>query len=197
LIHAWLGRTLAAQKKFDEATSEANAAIKIEPAVGSALAWAHVTLGQAAMARNQAADAVAALRRAIVEAEEAPAQIVARQTLIQAERAAGQLLPVDQSVRSFITQLDAVIKDPSSDKLTPLIVRNNLKRFIQGLTLTRPSAWATEILRVDTLDANRVAVDVALTARAENRDQSGTALYILSRASGNWVLEDVQLFNVK
>jgi TolA-binding protein len=197
LIHAWLGRTLAAEKKFDEATSEANAAIKIEPAVGSALAWAHVTLGQAALARNQAAEAVTVLRRAIVEAEEAPAQFAARSTLVQAERAANQLPPVDPSIRSFITQLDAVIKDPSSDKLTPLVVRNNLKRFIQGLTLARPSAWATEIQRVDTMDANRVAVDVALTTRAENRDQSGTALYILNRAGANWVLEDVQLFNVK
>ncbi|HKP11283.1 MAG TPA: tetratricopeptide repeat protein, partial [Blastocatellia bacterium] len=197
LIHAWLARALAAEKKFDEATGEANAAIKVEPPVGSALAWAHVTLGQAALARNQAAEAVAALRRAIVEAEEAPAQFAARSALIQAERAANQLPPVDTSIRSFITQLDAVIKDPSSDKLTPLIVRNNLKRFIQGLTLARPSAWATEIQRVDTLDANRVAVDVGLTARAENRDQSGTALYILSRVGGNWVLEDVQLFNVK
>ncbi|HJQ27641.1 MAG TPA: tetratricopeptide repeat protein [Blastocatellia bacterium] len=197
LIHAWLGRTLAAEKKFDEAVTEANAAIKIEPPVGSALAWAHVTLGQAAMARNQAAEAVAPLRRAVVEAEEAPAQLAARVALIQAERAANQLPAVDPSVRSFITQLDAVIKDPSSDKLTPLVVRNNLKRFIQGLTVTRPSAWATEILRVDTMDANRVAVDVGLAARAENRDQSGTALYILSRAGGNWVLEDVQLFNVK
>ncbi len=197
LIHAWLGRTLAAEKKFDEAVTEANAAIKIEPPVGSALAWAHVTLGQAAMARSQAAEAVAPLRRAVVEAEEAPAQLAARVALIQAERAANQLPPVDPSVRSFISQLDAVIKDPSSDKLTPLIVRNNLKRFIQGLTVTRPSAWATEILRVDTMDAHRVAVDVGLTAHAENRDQSGTALYILSRTGGNWVLEDVQLFNVK
>jgi TolA-binding protein len=197
LIHAWLARTLAAEKKFDEAVAEANAAIKTEPPVGSALAWAHVTLGQAAMARSQPAEAVAPLRRAVVEAEEAPAQLAARAALIQAERAANQLPPVDPSVRSFITQLDAVIKDPSSDRLTPLVVRNNLKRFIQGLTVTRPSAWATEILRVDTMDANRVAVDVALTARAENREQSGTALYILSRAGGNWVLEDVQLFNVK
>ncbi|MFL6213691.1 MAG: tetratricopeptide repeat protein [Blastocatellia bacterium] len=197
LIHAWLARTLAAEKKFDEATSEANAAIKIEPAVGSALAWAHVTLGQAALARNQAADAVTALRRATVEAEEAPAQFAARSTLIQAERAANQLPAIDPSIRSFITQLDVVIKDPSSDKLTPLIVRNNLKRFIQGLTVARPSAWTTDIQRVDTLDANRVALDVALTVRAENRDLSGTALYILNRAGGSWVLEDVQLFNVK
>jgi hypothetical protein len=156
-----------------------------------------VTLGQSALARNQAAEAVPALRRAIVEAEEAPAQFAARSTLIQAERAAGQLPPVDPSIRSFITQLDTVIKDPSSDKLTPLVVRNNLKRFIQGLTVARPSAWATEIQRVDTMDANRVAIDVALTVHAENRDQSGTALYILNRAGGNWVLEDVQLFDVK
>ena len=197
LIRAWLGRVLAAEKKFDEASSEANAAAAIEPPVGSALAWAHVTLGQAAMARSQGGEAVAALRRAVVEAEEAPAQFAARELLIQAERAANQLPTVDQSIRSYITQLDSVIKDPTSDRLTPLIVRNNLKRFIQGLTTTRPTAWTTEILRVDPLDANRAAVDVALTAKAGNRDQSGTAVYILNRAGGSWVLEDVQLFNVK
>jgi hypothetical protein len=42
-----------------------------------------------------------------------------------------------------------------------------------------------------------VAVDVALKVRAENRDQAGTAVFVLYRASQNWVLEDVQLFNVK
>ncbi|HVG20336.1 MAG TPA: tetratricopeptide repeat protein [Blastocatellia bacterium] len=197
VLHAWLARTLAAQKKMDEAVAEANAAIKVDPPVGSALAWAHITLAQAALARNQAAEAVQHLRRALVESEEAPAQFAAREAIVQASRAANMPSPVEESVRAFVAQFDAAIKQPSSDKLFPLVVRNNLKRFVQGLTVSRPTAWTTEILRADQIDANRVALDVGLKVRAEGRDQSGTAVFILSRAGQGWVLEDVQLFNVK
>jgi tetratricopeptide (TPR) repeat protein len=197
VLHAWLGRTLAAQKKMDEAVGEANAAIKVDPPAGSALAWAHITLAQAALGRGQAAEAVQNLRRALVESEEAPAQFAAREALVQAARAANITPPVEESVRSFIAQFDAAIKQPSSDKLFPLVVRNNLKRFVQGLTVSRPTAWTTEILRADQIDSGRVALDVGLKVRAEGRDQSGTAVFILSRAGQGWVLEDVQLFNVK
>lgn len=197
VLRAWLARTLAAQKKFDEAANEANAAIKIDPPVGSALAWAHITLAQAALARHQPAEAVQHLRRALVESEEAPAQFAAREALVQAGRAANMSSPVEESARAFIAQFDAAIKQPSSDKLYPLVVRNNLKRFVQGLTVSRPTAWTTEILRADQIDANRIALDVALKVRAEGRDQSGTAVFILNRAGQGWVLEDVQLFNVK
>jgi TolA-binding protein len=197
VLHAWLARTLAAQKKMDEAVSEANAAIKIDPPIGSALAWAHITLAQAAIARSQPAEAVQHLRRALVESDEAPAQFAAREALVQASRAANISPAVEESVRAFIAQFDATIKQPSSDKLFPLVVRNNLKRFVQGLTVSRPTAWTTEILRADQIDANRIALDVGLKVRAEGRDQSGTAVFILSRAGQGWVLEDVQLFNVK
>src|SRR6185503_13288280 len=106
LIHAWLARALAAQKKMSEAATEAEAAIKIEPPVGAALAWAYITLGQVAMASGKAADAVQHLRRALVEAEEAPAQFASREALVQAERAANMLPQVEESVRAFIAQLD-------------------------------------------------------------------------------------------
>lgn len=196
LLRAWLARALAAQNKADEAAREANAAIKIEPAGGSALAWAHITLGQLALARNQSAEAAEHLRRAAIEAEEAPAQFAARELLVRAARA--QSAPAaEESVRAFISQLDSQIKQPTSEKLSALVIRNNLKRFVQGLTLSPPTAWTTEILRVDRIDANRVALDVGLKVRAEGRDQSGTALFILHRSGAGWVLEDVQLFNVK
>ena len=73
---------------MSEAATEAEAAIKIEPPVGAALAWAYITLGQVAMAAGKPADAVQHLRRALVEAEEAPAQFASREALVQAERAA-------------------------------------------------------------------------------------------------------------
>jgi len=198
-LHSWLARSLVAQKKMEEAASAANAAIKSDPPVGSALAWARITLGQAALARNQAAEAVKQFRAASVEADEAAAQLVAKEQLILAERAAGSAPPVDESVRAYITALDAAIKEPASDKLFTLVIRNNLKRFVQGLTLTRPALWATEILRMEQIDANRMVVDVALKVRSEGKDQAGTAVYVLTRTGSGWQLEDVPhaLFNVK
>ena len=199
VLHAWLARTLAAQKKMDEAASEANAAIKIDPPTGSALAWARVTLGQAATARNQAAEAARHFRAAVVEADDTVAQLAARDGLIQAERSAAATAQGDESVRAFITQLDAAIRQPDSEKLFALVVKANLKRFVQGLTVSRPASWTTEILHVDRVDANRVALDVMLKVKTEARDQSGTAVFVLTRLGNNWVLEDVphQLFNVK
>jgi TolA-binding protein len=197
VLHAWLARTLAAQKKMDEAAAEANAVLKTEPP--TALAWARITLGQVALSRNQPADAVRHLRSAVVEADDATAEVVAHEALIQAERSAGIAPQVDESVRNYITQLDAAIKQPASDKLFTLVVKNNLKRFVQGITVSRPAAWSTEILHVDQVDANRVALDVGLKVKTEGRDQSGTAVFILNRVGSAWILEDVphQLFIVK
>jgi tetratricopeptide (TPR) repeat protein len=199
VLRAWLARTLAAQKKMDEAAVEANAAIKVEPPLGPALAWARITLGLVAMAHNQAAEGARQFRAAEVEADEATAQFAAQEALVQAERAAGIAPPVDESLRAFIAQLDAAIKLANSDKLFALVVKNNLKRFVQGLTVSRPAAWTTEILSIDRVDANRVAVVVGIKAKADSKDQAGTAVFVLSRTASGWVLEDVphQLFNVK
>ncbi|HSF24634.1 MAG TPA: hypothetical protein VLE20_10430, partial [Blastocatellia bacterium] len=197
LLHAWLARTLVALKKMDLVGAEATAAIKVEPPVGAALGWAYISLGQVALARNQPAEAARILRLAVIEAEEAPAQFAAIESLIQAEGAAKIAPQVEESVRSFIAQFDAAIKQSSSDKISTMVVRNNLKKFAQGLAVSRTAAWTTDILHADQIDANRVALDVGLRVRSEGRDQAGTALFILLRAGGGWLLEDVQLFNVK
>ena len=182
---------------MDEAAAKAAAAIKVDPPVGPALAWAHISLGQVALARNQAVEAGRLLRLGFAEAEEAPAQFAALESLVQANAAAKIRPQVEEPVRALIGNLDAAIKQPSSDRLSPLVVKNNLKKFIQGLTLSRPAVWTTEILHTEQIDANRVALIVGLTVKSEGRDQSGTAVFILFRAGGSWMLEDVQLFNVK
>src|SRR5262249_35744700 len=199
LLHAWLARTLAAEKKLDEAVSEANAATKAEPPVGPALAWARIALGQVALARNHAADAARQFRAAAAEADEATAQFAAHEGMVQAARAAATTLQADESLRAYVTQLDTATKQPPSDKLFALVIKNNLKRFVQGLTVSRPASWTTEILHVEPLDANRVALDVGLKVKAEGKDQAGTAVFVLSRVGNTWLLEDVPhpLFSVK
>jgi hypothetical protein len=191
-LQATLARALAAQNKNDEAARAANAALAITPTPASALAWSHIILGQIALAKNQTAEAAAYLRRAVVEADEAPAQYASREAIGKAERGA-----VDESVRAFVAQLDTLIKQPSSDKLFAIVIKNNLKRFVQGLTLTPPTAWTTEIARAEQIDANRLSLDVKIKAVSGGREQSGTAVFILHKTTTGWLLEDVQLFNVK
>lgn len=197
LLRAWLARALAAQNKHDEATSEANAAIKTEPPTGGALAWAHIAMAQTLAARGSNAEAVRHLRRALVEADEAPARFAAREALIRAERAANLSPTVDESVRAFISQLDSLFRQPSSDKLFVVVSRNNLKIFVQRLAVTPPTSWATEILRADQIDANRMALEVSLKIRTQETDHEGTAIFLLYRTQAGWMLEDVQQFNVK
>jgi hypothetical protein len=196
-VHAWLARALAAQNKNEEAARLANAALAITPTPTSALAWSHITLGQIALAKNQASEALAYLRRAVAEADEAPAQYASREALARAERAASPSAQAEESVRAFVSQLDSLIKQPSSDKLYAIVIKSNLKKFVQGLTVAPPTAWATEIARVDQVDANRVALDVKIKATSGGREQAGGAVLVLYKTSSGWLLEDVQLFDVK
>jgi hypothetical protein len=197
LLHSWLGRTLLAENKNEEAGREATAAIKAAFPVASALAWAHITMGQIALASSRPADAAEDLRRAIVEGTEEPAQFAAREALIKAEHAAGNLPAVDESVKTFMAQFDAAARQPTSDKVFALVIKNTLKRFGDDLVLNPAKSWSTEVLRAEHVDANRVAVDVAIKMVSAGKDQSGTALFILYRVNGNWMLEYVRLFNVK
>jgi tetratricopeptide (TPR) repeat protein len=197
LLRAYLARSLLAAGKLREAAAEAQTAMSILPPLASAIAWARIVLAEVAMAESRLEEAISHLRRAAVEAQDAPAQFASREALIRAERQAGWLPAADESIRSFMTQLDLLIKQPSSEKLYAAVYKNNLKRFVQGLTVSPPSSWATEILRAEPIDADRAAVDVAIKARAEGRDQSGTAVFLLHRYGSRWMLEDIRLFNVK
>lgn len=197
LLNAWLARALVAQNKPDEASAAISAVLNANPPLLTALAWANMAQGQIEMSRGRAAEAVPPLRRALVEASDAPAQFAAREMLAKAETVAGKLPPVEQSIEAFLAQFDALIRQPSSDKLFAVVIRSNLKRFVQGLTVSPPTAWSSQIMRVERLDANRVAVDVGLKVTAEGRDQSGSAVFSLYRTTSGWMLEDVRLFNVK
>jgi tetratricopeptide (TPR) repeat protein len=197
LLHAWLARTLAAGNKRDEAAAEAKAVLTMEPPLVSAVAWSHITLGQVALAKGQTADAVSNLRRALAEAVEAPAQTAAREYLVKAQTAAGTPPQVEESVRAFITQLDGLLRQPSSDKLFAVVVKNNLKRFVEGLTVSLIQSWSTEILTADRIDANRVELYVALKVKSGGNDQTGTAVYTLYRAGSGWMLENIKRFDVR
>jgi hypothetical protein len=52
-------------------------------------------------------------------------------------------------------------------------------------------------MRAEQLDANRMAVDVALNSRQLGVDHSGTAVFVLAKVGSGWKLNAIELFEVK
>jgi hypothetical protein len=77
------------------------------------------------------------------------------------------------------------------------MVPGELTRFVQQIVGTQPEAWTTRVLRTEQLDANRVAVDVAMSTRQLGVDHAGTAVFILARVGGGFKLNAIELFEVR
>ena len=70
-------------------------------------------------------------------------------------------------------------------------------KFVNGIVGTQPEVWQASLLRTEPLDANLVAADVSINAKELGQERSGTAVLILSRASGGWKLAGIELFEVR
>ena len=198
LAHAWLGRALAEQNgKGDEAVKEAQAALAAQPPDLITIAWANYTIGQVSRARGQNDAALAAFNKAAQAQADFVSTKASREAVIATETASGKTSPVDPSVQQFISQLDKAIQSANSEAIKPLLVQSSMKKFASRVAVAHPSQWNTTILRVETISADRVAVDIKLDAVAGGNNESGTMLYYLRRGGSGWQLEKIDLSNLK
>ena len=93
--------------------------------------------------------------------------------------------------------LDAAIRGGRHAESETMIVPGELGRFVQQVVGTQPEAWASRVLRTEQLDADRVAVDVALNTKQLGVEHSGTAVFILVRTGGALKLDAIELFEVR
>lgn len=194
-----LGRALLAENKNDEAEREFKQLLADPLPLPSALAWAGIGLGDIAMRRGQAAEAARILNDVIrgdTDFTDYASSLVARTERIRAESSGGTP-SIDNAARDFITKLDAAIRTGRQAEIGPLIMPGELARFVQQLVGTQPEAWQSRILRTEQLDANRMAVDVAISSRQLGVDHSGTAVFVLAKVGSGWKLNAIELFEVK
>lgn len=195
-LQALLGRALRAQQKNDEARQVFTAALKAEPLPIQAYGWAHLGLGEIAMAQNKTADAIRHFRFAAAADLDAATITAARDGARKAERAAGAVR-IPEEVLAFLQKFDAAVLQGQAAAVNPFVELGNLRKFAQSLVVRKPASWTTEALRVEEWDANRIAVDVGLKLKIEGKDYAGRAVYVLSRASGKLLLSEVPVFDVK
>src|SRR5262249_39741046 len=149
-------------------------------------------LGEIASRRGQAAEAARNFTDAIRADGDYASTLAARAARIRVEAP-----PIDDAVRSFISQLDAAIRTGRQAEISTFLMPGELSRFSQQIVGTQPETWQTRVLRTEQLDANRVAADVTLNFRELGADHSGTSVFILARVGGNFKLNAIDFFEVK
>jgi tetratricopeptide (TPR) repeat protein len=190
-------RTLLAQSKTEEAEREFRKLADDRLPIPAALAWSSIGLGEIALRRGQAAEAARNFSEAVRADAEYASTLSARAARIRAEAAANATPPVDESAKNFVTQLDAAIRSGRQAEIAPLIVPGELAGFIRGAIGTQPESWQTRVLRTEQIEANRIALDVAINSRQLGADHAGTAVFILARVGGGWKLNAIEFFEVR
>ncbi|MCA1633820.1 MAG: tetratricopeptide repeat protein [Acidobacteria bacterium] len=192
-----LGRALLEQNKPDEAEKEFRAALDLPLPTPATLAWANIGLGEIALRRNRAAEALKLFDEAVRVDAEYASTLNARAARLKAEAATGAARAPDEQVKAAVAALDAAIRGGKKTDIEALIVPGELVNFSKGIVGTQPEVWQTRVLRTENLSGSRVAADVSLAARTLGRDQSGTAVLVFLRTPGGLKLSDIQFFEVR
>lgn len=192
-----IARSLLAQGRIDQAESEFRRLLEERLPLAATMAWAHVGLAEIAMQKGQTAEAARLYDQAVRIDGEYASTFAARAGRIKAESAANAAPVVDQSARSFITQLDQAIRSGRKAEIDALLLSGELASFSKGIVGAQPELWETRVLRSEQWDANRLALDVALNIKQFEQGQSGTAVFILARVGGGWKLGGIEFFEVR
>jgi Tfp pilus assembly protein PilF len=190
-----LARALLGQNRTEDAEKLFRAALEEPLPAPETLAWANIGLGEIAMKRNQAAEAAKRFTDAVIASREYPSSLAARLGRIRAEAAANSAPPVDESARTFITQLAQAVVSNKKAELESRIVSGELVKFINASIGTE--LWDTKVVRTEQINPNLIAADVQINAKKLGTVGSGTAVLMLARTPSGWKLSGIELFEVR
>jgi len=188
-------RILLAENKTDEAEREFRKLADDRLPTPATLAWSAIGLGEIALRRGQATEAAKDFNEAVRADAEYGSTVAARAARIRAEATSAPA--INESAKAFINQLDAAIRSGRQAEIAALIVPGELIKFVRGAVGTQPESWQTNVLRSEQLDADHLALDVALNTKQLGVEHSGTAVYILAHVGGSWKLNAIEYFEVR
>jgi Tetratricopeptide repeat len=187
-----LGRALLGQNKLDEAEKVFRASLEEPLPFSATVAWANIGLGEINMKRNQTAEAAKRFNDAVFASRDFPSSLAARAARIRAEAAANNAPPIDESVRTFVTQLSQAVVSNRKADLDAKVVPGELVRFINASIGTE--IWDTKVIRTEALSGDLIAADVTINARKLGKEGIATAVLILSRTPSGLRLLGIELF---
>ncbi len=189
----WLARSLSAQNKNAEADKEFRLVLDEKLPTARSLAWANVGLGEIALKSNQNSQALSFFSEAIRANAEYGAALAARAGLNRIGAASG----IDESIKAFFAQFDKAAISGRKADVDGLILAGETTKFSGGIS-GQAQEWTTRVVRVDRLDASNALAEVFLDIKLINKNaETGTAVFLLSKAGNNWKLSGVEIFEVR
>lgn len=188
-----LARALLEQNKLADAEREFRVALDDKLPLPATLAWGAYGLGEIASRKGETAQALQRYTEAVrAEGGYAPT-LAARTARLKAESGPSASAPAEP-VKQFFTQLDQAIRSGRKTEIEALVAPGELLDFTKGFIKIQPELWQTRVLRTEPVGGERLAVDVNITAKAEGRDKTITAVYILTRVGGGLRLAEIPIF---
>jgi tetratricopeptide (TPR) repeat protein len=189
-----LARSLLEQNKFPDAEREFRAALDERLPLPATLAWAYTGLGEIALRRNQAAEAVRFFDVAVRAEGGYPPTLAARAARLKAAAATPGAPAIDETVRAAVAQFDQAVRSGRKAELDAFIVPGELVSFAKGIISSQPEQWQSKLLRAESIGADRVAADVQIATRTLGREREVTAVLVFARVGGALRLVEIPIF---
>jgi tetratricopeptide (TPR) repeat protein len=192
-VRVLLARSLLGQNKIVEAEREFRAVLDEKLPSARSLAWANVGLGEIA-ARAGQNDAALKYAETVIRIDaEYGASLAARNLRSRL----GTQPNIDASVRAFFAEFDRAATANRKADVDALILAGEVARFSAGVAGST-ERWTTQIRHVDQIDPHNILVETTMTIKLLNKDQeTGMAVYRLTRVGNLWKLSGVEMFEVR
>ena len=187
-----LGRSLLAQDKMAEAGNVFREALAEKLPSARSLAWANVGLGEIAAKTGQNSNAMRFFTEVIRIDAEYGATLVARRGRNALNIGGGD----DPAIAKFFSEFDSVAKANNKAGIDSLVLTGEVGTFVSGIA-GQAQEWRTTVKWIDQLDPENVLVEAEMNVRLLSREnESGVAVYRLTKVGGGWKLSGVEIFEV-
>lgn len=192
-LRVLLGRSLLAQNKNAEAEKEFKAVLDEKLPTSRSIAWANVGLAEVAGRSNQTDAAIRFAEAAIVTDGEYGASLAARNL----RNKLGANTAVDPSVKAFFADFDKAAASNRKADVDALVMSGEVTKFAGGVSGSTEQ-WQTQVRQIDRLDANTVLVEATMAIKLlTHPEETGMAVFRLTRSGAGWKLIAVDMFEVR
>jgi Tfp pilus assembly protein PilF len=188
-----LARAQLAQNKTSAAKTNFEEVLKLTLPSAQSIAWANVGLGEIAQKAGKNSEAREFYTQAIKTDSDLGATLTARRGRLKTGTSTENQ---DPAVKAFFEAFDKAVAANNKSEIDSLILNGEIARFASSVA-GQAQAWQTDILHIDKIDDNNMLIEVNMSVKLLNREnETGLAVYRLSRGGNGWKLSDVEIFEV-
>ena len=187
-----LARSQLAQDKNSDAKKNFEEVLNSKLPSAQSMAWANVGLGEIAQDSGKTSQSKTYFEQAIKTDSELSATLTARTGRNKLGLSGNSV----KGVNNFFNLFDKAVRANNKSEIESMIVKGEVARFASSVA-GQAQEWSTLILNVDIIDENNVLVETTMNVRLLTREnESGTAVYRLTKVGNSWRLSGVEIFEV-